>query len=379
MEFKIVKLKEIAEITMGQSPKGTSYNSEYLGMPFLQGNRTFGRIFPIIDTWTTEPTKIGEERSILMSVRAPVGALNIAMCDVCIGRGLCSIKMKNGNTKYLFYLLENSMNIIKNRASGTVFDSISRTELENIDVFDFDYETQIKIENILTKIDDKIELNTQTNDNLFELINIIYKESFRNIYNYKKAEEISNITIGKTPPRSIKECFTTNEEDIKWLSISDLGKCSMYAWETSEKLTKEAIEKYNIKVIPENTIVLSFKLTIGRIAITANKMATNEAIAHFNLENDELLYYLYSYLKNFDYSELGNTSSIGTAVNSKIIKAMPIGIPNLEDLKSFNEKVYPLFNKIKNNEKQNIVLEQLRNTLLPKLMNGEIDLDKIEI
>lgn len=153
----------------------------------------------------------------------------------------------------------------------------------------------------------------------------------------------------------------------------------MYAWETSEKLTKEAIEKYNIKVIPENTIVLSFKLTIGRIAITANKMATNEAIAHFNLENDELLYYLYSYLKNFDYSELGNTSSIGTAVNSKIIKAMPIGIPNLEDLKSFNEKVYPLFNKIKNNEKQNIVLEQLRNTLLPKLMNGEIDLDKIEI
>lgn len=166
MEFKIVKLKEIAEITMGQSPKGTSYNSEYLGMPFLQGNRTFGRIFPIIDTWTTEPTKIGEERSILMSVRAPVGALNIAKCDVCIGRGLCSIKMKNGNTKYLFYLLENSMNIIKNRASGTVFDSISRTELENIDVFDFDYETQIKIENILTKIDDKIELNTQTNDNL---------------------------------------------------------------------------------------------------------------------------------------------------------------------------------------------------------------------
>jgi len=214
---------------------------------------------------------------------------------------------------------------------------------------------------------------------LLELINTIYRESFKNVDTYKKAEEIANITIGKTPPRSINECFTTNKDDIKWLSISDLGKCSMYAWNTSEKLTEHAINKYNVKVIPENTIVLSFKLTIGRIAITADKMATNEAIAHFNIDNNDLLYYLYSYLKNFDYTKLGNTSSIGTAVNSKIIKAMPIGIPDSNDLKLFNEKVYPLFDKIKNNEEQNMILEELRDTLLPKLMNGEIDLDKIEI
>lgn len=217
------------------------------------------------------------------------------------------------------------------------------------------------------------------NNNLLELINDLYKESFSNIEGYKQADEIANITIGKTPPRSNRECFTYNEDDIKWLSISDLGKCGMYAWNTSEKLTEDSVNKYNVKVIPENTIVLSFKLTIGRIAITANKMATNEAIAHFNLLDNDMIYYLYFYLKNFDYSKLGNTSSIATAVNSKIIKAMPIGIPNKHSVLEFNNTVRPLFEKIKLNEEQNMTLTQLRDNLLPKLMNGEIDLDKIEI
>lgn len=166
MKFKKVKLKDIAEITMGQSPKGTSYNQNREGMPFLQGNRTFGRLYPVVDTWTTEPPKIGKKDSILMSVRAPVGALNIANEDVCIGRGLCSIKMKNGNTKYLYYLLTNSMKLIRNKASGTVFDSINRIEIENIEISDYDEKIQLKIENILSKIDCKIEKNNQTNDNL---------------------------------------------------------------------------------------------------------------------------------------------------------------------------------------------------------------------
>ena len=214
---------------------------------------------------------------------------------------------------------------------------------------------------------------------MLELIDVIYKENISNINKFKKANEIADITIGKTPPRKIKECFSFNDEDIKWLSISDLGKCGMYVWNTNEKLTQKAIDKYNVIVIPENTIVLSFKLTVGRIAITANKMATNEAIAHFNLKDQTMLYYLYCYLKNFDYRKLGSTSSIATAVNSKIIKEMPIGIPDESKLYWFNEKIKPLFEKIKLNESENRTLEQLRETLLPKLMNGEIDIDKIEI
>lgn len=268
---------------------------------------------------------------------------------------------------------------IKQIAIGSTQKAITIAELKKLKIDVPHIKIQNKIVEVYNSIQNKIELNNQVNDNLLELINNLYKESFSNIEEYKQADEIANITIGKTPPRSNRECFTYNEDDIKWLSISDLGKCGMYAWNTSEKLTEDAVNKYNVKVIPENTIVLSFKLTIGRIAITANKMATNEAIAHFNLIDRDMIYYLYSYLKNFDYSKLGNTSSIATAVNSKIIKAMPIGVPNKTMILEFNNKVKPLFEKIKLNEAQNETLTQLRDTLLPKLMNGEIDLDKIEI
>ena len=160
-----MKLKEFAIINMGQSPKGETYNTVERGMPFLQGRKTFGRIYPSIDTWTTNPIKIANKSEILMSVRAPVGDMNFANQEICIGRGLCSINAKNGRNKYLYYMLLNSMNNIKQKSTGTVFDSVNRNDLENLE-FNFHSEKeQDKIENILGNIDIKIELNNEINNN----------------------------------------------------------------------------------------------------------------------------------------------------------------------------------------------------------------------
>ena len=284
--------------------------------------------------------------------------------------------------EYLFYFFKSDYgyNSITSRSIGSVQVNIAKREvIENIKINIPSIEEQEKIVNILSNIDKKIELNNQINDNLLDIIDILYKDTFKDIGVYDKAENIADITIGKTPPRSEKECFTNNDNDMKWISISDLGKSGIYIFNTSEKLTMNSIKKYNVKVIPKDTLILSFKLTVGRIAITTENMATNEAIAHFNLKNENMKYYLYSYLKNFDYAKLGSTSSIATAVNSKIIKSMPIGIPNEMIINNYNKRVQSMFEKILNNEKENQELEQLRDTLLPKLMNGEIDLDKIEI
>ena len=391
MKFVECKLSELGEIVGGATP--FTKNESYYGgdIPWLTPKDLAnfnGRYINFGERNITEAgykstsVKMLPINSVLFSSRAPIGYVAINnKNEVCTNQGFKSV-IPNSKTDYMFlyYLLKCNKIKIEAMGSGTTFKEVSGTVMKNIIVnVPETKEDQIKIGKILSKIDDKIELNTHTNDNLLELINNLYKESFSNIEEYKQADEIANITIGKTPPRSNRECFTYNEDDIKWLSISDLGKCGIYAWNTSEKLTEKAVNKYNVKVIPENTIVLSFKLTIGRIAITANKMATNEAIAHFNLLDNDMIYYLYSYLKNFDYSKLGNTSSIATAVNSKIIKAMPIGIPNKNSVLEFNTTVRPLFEKIKLNEEQNMTLRQLRDTLLPKLMNGEIDLDKIEI
>ena len=161
------KLGDIADITMGQSPKSESYNNQGIGLPFLQGNRTFGRKNPKFDTFTTAPTKIANAGDVIMSVRAPVGDLNITPVNMCLGRGLCSLHMKNGNQSFLFYLIKYLMPELLNRENGTVFGSINRNDIYNLQVeIPSDSKLQMKIAYYLELIDDKIEINERINKNL---------------------------------------------------------------------------------------------------------------------------------------------------------------------------------------------------------------------
>lgn len=188
-----------------------------------------------------------------------------------------------------------------------------------------------------------------------------------------RADECFDISIGKTPPRKEAQWFSVNPTDCIWVSISDMGRCGMYIADSSEYLTHESVDKFNIKIVPDNTVLLSFKLTVGRVAITDGAMVTNEAIAHFKTDKPEINEYLYCYLKDFNYQTMGSTSSIATAVNSKIIKAMPFVVPTNAELVSFHSATAPMFEMIKTRQRENTRLAELRDSLLPKLMSGEID------
>ena len=161
------KLGEIVDVIMGQSPKSEYYNSNGEGTPFLQGNRTFGRKYPTFDTYTTMVTRTANAGDVIMSVRAPVGDLNITPVDMCLGRGVCSLRMKNGNQEFLYYLMKYNVPKLVERESGTVFGSVNRNDIDGleIDVPD-DIETQNKIADFLAQIDEKIELNESINNNL---------------------------------------------------------------------------------------------------------------------------------------------------------------------------------------------------------------------
>lgn len=194
-----------------------------------------------------------------------------------------------------------------------------------------------------------------------------------------KVDEYFDISIGKTPPRKEQHWFTYNSKDVVWISISDMGKCGTYIDNSSEYLTQEAVDKYNVCVIPDNTIILSFKLTVGRIAITSGLTTTNEAVAHFKTNNKEINPYLYCFLKNYKFQMLGSTSSIATALNSKIIKDIKFIVPNDDELNAFNELAIPILTTIKIKETEVKQLTKLRDSLLPKLMSGEIDVSNLKI
>lgn len=195
-----------------------------------------------------------------------------------------------------------------------------------------------------------------------------------------RADSFFEIGIGKTPPRKEAEWFANNRNgNYVWLSIKDMGTPGAYSLDSSEYLTHAAVKQKNIRQVPEGSILLSFKLTVGRVKIAACDMTTNEAIACFNSSDKKQLAYIYPYLLTYDYNKLGSTSSIATAVNSKTIKAMPIVMPNSNELSLFYTATKPLYEQMLNIAKENIALASLRDALLPKLMSGEIDVSKIDL
>lgn len=192
---------------------------------------------------------------------------------------------------------------------------------------------------------------------------------------FRSAEALAEVGIGKTPPRKEPQWFTEEEGDWRWVSIKDMGASGVFQQRSSEFLTADAVSRFNVRVVPDRTVLLSFKLTIGRVAITDGPMVTNEAIAHFKLPSSAAISseYLYLYLKVFDYSTLGSTSSIADAVNSKTIREMPITVASGDIIDRFTKSVAPLFEEMRNRQNEIALLGATRDVLLPKLLSGEIE------
>jgi type I restriction enzyme S subunit len=322
-----------------------------------------------------------ERGCIIITSEAPFGEVYYWDSDekIVLSQRLFGLKIsKEYDSKFIYYYMRthNFQEELRGRATGTTVIGLRQPELLKCHISLPPLEEQRRIAGILSAIDDKIENNRRINTNLELQAQALYKQWFvdnrSDDWEVGKVSDYYDITIGKTPPRKEKQWFSNNPKDSVWVSISDMGSCGAYISDSSEYLTTKAVDKFNIKVVPKNTVLLSFKLTVGRVAISDGAMTTNEAIAHFNTLNDYLTEYTYLALKAYNFANLGSTSSIATAVNSKIIKSILWVMPNDNVLRDFHNMVAPIFTQIKNNIRENETLATLRDTLLPKLMNGEI-------
>ena len=296
-----------------------------------------------------------------------------------------SIDPEKVNPKYVKYYCRSKQynDWVQSFNTGSTRGNINAQTFGNMEIPLPERKQQDYLVSILEPIDEKIKNNKQVNDNLEQQAMALYRqmivENNNDARRECRADEYFDISIGKTPPRKEAQWFSMNPTDCIWVSISDMGRCGMYIADSSEYLTHESVDKFNIKVVPDNTVLLSFKLTVGRVAITDGAMVTNEAIAHFKTDKPEINEYLYCYLKDFNYQTMGSTSSIATAVNSKIIKAMPFVIPTDAELVSFHSATAPMFEMIKTRQRENTRLAELRDSLLPKLMSGEIDVSAVQL
>lgn len=359
------KLSDIAEVTMGQSPKSEYYNEDGIGMPFLQGNRTFGRKYPTFDTYTTFVTKRASAGDVIMSVRAPVGDLNITPVDMCLGRGVCSIKMKNGNQEFLFYLLKYYMPQLLNKESGTVFGSVNRNDINGLEVdIPADDKLQARIARYLTVIDEKIELNETINKNLLQQASSIYQAWFEDFVlsdgscppSWKQGTlaDIADITSGKRPPVKLSEKTDT-------AVIPLVGAASVMGYTTEANHTDKI-------------------LVTGRVG-------THGVVQRFNspcwtsdntlVITSDLYEYTFQILQRIDYRAM-NRGSTQPLITQGDMNKVPILIPDKETLLYFESLVGQLMEQYQANMLENDKLAELRDILLPRLMSGELDVSEIE-
>ena len=419
-------LSQVINLTGGGTPKRSETAFWNGDIPWLSV-KDFNNDSRYVENTEEHITQLGLEKSstkildpgmLIISARGTVGELaqlksQMAFNQSCYGIDANSDYLEND---YLYYLLKIKIRELKSITHGSVFDTITRETFASIFVDIPPKKEQLAIVEILGALDSKIELNQKMNQTLEEIAKKLFKSWFIDFDPVRaktegrptglskeisdlfpdsfedselgeipegfKVDSVDNqydISIGKTPPRKEPQWFSDKQQDIPWASIKDMGDAGVYINKTSEFLTNEAIEKFNIRVIPKNNVILSFKLTVGRVAILQKDMCTNEAIAHFvPKDNDLSNVFTYCLLKSIRYESLSSTSSIATAVNSKIIKAMKCIFPSKALLIAFNEFCRPIYKKIETNTNEIETLLSLRDTLLPKLISGELKIPDSE-
>lgn len=406
MSWRHVTIKEICKIKSGKRlPKGKSFSVEETNFPYIRARDIkAGKINSENLVYLDEVTQkklsqyiVNKNDIVITVVGASVGDVGYVSADLD-GYNLTENAVRltefdeSVNSLYLLYLLNSQKywEIMQSIAGGSAQPKLGMYKVESIPIELPTLDIQNRIVKSISTYDNLIENNQKQIKLLEEAAQRLYKEWFVDLrfpghenvevvdgvpegWYINRADHYFKITIGKTPTRAEKQWFTNSGEGIPWISISDMGESGTFAFYSKEDLTADAIIRHNMKVVPKGTILVSFKLTVGRVAITSIDMCTNEAIAHFYIDNDLDRAYTYCYLKNFEYDSLGNTSSISKAINSKIIKSMPFIMPTGDILRQFSMIVQPILDQIELKQKIIFRLTEARDRLLPKLMSGELE------
>lgn len=362
MKYKTMKLGEVANVTMGQSPKSQFYNQVGQGIEFLQGVRTFENNYPKYDTYTTEYKKEAHEGDILFSVRAPVGEINWADRTVAIGRGLASIEARDGySSKYLYYYLKKIGPRLDSKATGTVFTSINRNELLDIDIIiPENLEDQERLGNRLFILDKKIELNNKINTNLFGLSETI----FNNILEEEtiKLSEITTIQNGY----AFKSSEYIQDEQLMVLRTKNIGINNLFSKDDVVYISKENLEKYSKFSFKQfDTVIVMVGASIGRTGfLTSNIVPSlqNQNMWRFRPLNSKMPgLILYQYI-NYINTRVKNSAS-GSARSFYTKK-----IFNEFDVPRINTAYYKTFSKLQeqidNLSKETEELKKIKSILL---------------
>jgi len=386
------RLGDLAMIIMGQSPKSEYYNNRGDGLPFFQGNRDFGELHPSPSTYCSLPSKIALPKDILMSVRAPVGALNLAAEECCIGRGLCAIR-PNRSGRFIFYLLKANIENIHAAESGAVFGAVNKADLNSLLLLiPSDEQTQDKIAAILSAYDELIENNLRRIKILEEMGQTIYREWFVK-FRFPGHQNIKMVDspLGKIPEgwevsalgslcTLIKEPY--REEPHFSFPLIDLARIPQKTLLASEVGSPKELSTSRIIFSPDDVLFGAIRPYLHKVILAPTNGVTNVSVFVLRSReeiNKPFVAVLLSMEDSVRWADQYSTGTKMPVIKWDVFQQMKVLIPKKEVIRGFYDVVWPMMQLIKNTFLRNSNLRQTRDFLLPKLISGELDVSELDI
>lgn len=391
-DWQVKEMSECVDITPGNSPPSSTYNESGDGLPFFQGNAEFGYFHPTADTWCSDPRKTAKTDDILMSIRAPVGDLNIADRECCIGRGLAGLRPTGVNGLYLYYSLAKRNAWLSRLATGSTFKSVTKSDLERLDLPLPPNQEQRKIASVLYNVDEYIQKTDEVIEQADKVKTGIMQDLFRNgidnpetkdlrrigqvpaHWNVVNLEEIcTEITDGthKSPP-TIEEGYPyiTSQNVRNWgFDLTDLKYISE---EDHKRITSRCDpEKGDILYVKDgantgnvnvNTLDFEFSLLSSVALIKPNR----------DRVKPWFLKYLFSWPK---FRELTLSQMSGTGISRLTISKLEktdVLLPPVSEQERIVDILDEYYSYQKNQRETRNQLQRLKNGLMQDLLAGVI-------
>ena len=409
------KLGDIALVTPGTSPKGTLINSTRIGLPFFQGSKEFKELYPAPERYTKHPVKVAKSGDVLISVRAPVGEVNIAREDCAIGRGVMSVRAKKESEQlFIFYFLKNLKGKWDSLGStGSVFENLSTVALNNVNIpVGLNREA---IGEILFNIDKKIEANNDLSKTLEDIAQKIFKSWFIDFEPVKakmagkKPAGMDDATAALFPDSMEESELGMIPRDWKWKTIGDIASVidclhskkpelltkgfpylqldtisnrGVLRYENAGLISKEDYEKWTSRIeVRGGDCLITNVGRVGAVSQVPNhfKAAIGRNITALRPINSELhqSFLIVALLSSFMKMEILRNTDSGTileALNVKNIPRLRVPGPPSELLLKFARICDPIQSQIQELHAMNVNLARIRDSLLPRLISGELQI-----
>ena len=345
-EYK--KLSDVSDITMGQSPSSDSYNEDGKGLPFYQGNADFGDLYPTARVYCDAPSREADSDDILMSVRAPIGAINIANEHCCIGRGLCAIRPipKVSDKMFLFYFLRAKNAFLNLQGTGSTFKSISKKVVYDLNVPMPSFADQQRIVAELDCLNEMIAVKQEQLKEFDKLAQSIFYDMFGRGLSQQQwdqttigeiAEEIKYGTSSPATPNGRYKYLRMNNmtndgyldlSDLKYIDVDD-SNYEKYVVRKGDILfnrtnSRELVGKTALFDFEEEMIIAGYIIRV-RLKSSANPCFV---VRYMNLPGQK------EYLRGLCRGAIGQAN-----INAKELQAIPISLPPLSLQQQFAEKI----------------------------------------